>query len=367
MLGTPMSGSTRNTGTWLVTGGSGFIGTNFVRRALSDTPHRIVNVDALRYSAHPGNLRDVEENPRYVFHHADIGDAPRLRELFHVERPSAVLNLAAESHVDRSIDAPAPFIQTNVVGTFTLLEAALAHHRQLSERARAEFRFVHVSTDEVYGSVDEAGLFTESSPYAPSSPYAASKAAADHLVRAYAATYGLPTIVTNASNNYGPHQFPEKLIPLVVLNALEEKPLPVYGDGKNVRDWMYVDDHVRALMLVLERGKPGASYNVGASQERTTLEVVESICSILERLAPRSEGGHRELIQYVADRPGHDRRYAIDAQKLRTELGWEPAETFESGLLRTVSWYLEHREWCEQATSGGYRRERLGLAGEKAS
>jgi dTDP-glucose 4,6-dehydratase len=271
------------------------------------------------------------------------------------------LNLAAESHVDRSIDAPAAFIQTNVVGTFTLLEVALEHYRGLSEAERASFRVVHVSTDEVFGSLGPTGAFSESSPYAPTSPYSASKAGADHLVRAYFTTYGLPTLVTICSNNFGPYQFPEKLIPLMILNALESKPLPVYGDGKNVRDWIFVADHVRALMQVLVRGRPGETYGISANQERTTLEVVDAVCDILDELVPRTRGSYRELVALVPDRPGHDRRYAVDAAKSKNQLGWRPSESFESGLGRTVRWYLDHREWCERASWSGYRRERLGL------
>ena len=348
--------------TILVTGGAGFIGSNFVRYWLREEPGRLVNLDKLTYAGNLDSLADVLDDPRHVFVQGDICDGPMVRQLLEEFRPWAIVNFAAESHVDRSIDGPAEFVQTNVVGTFRLLEAARNYWSGLSADEKERFRFLHVSTDEVYGSLGPTGYFTEETPYAPNSPYSASKAAADHFARAYHHTYGLPVLVTNCSNNYGPYQFPEKLIPLMILNAVEGKPLPVYGDGQNIRDWLYVEDHCRALRLVLKKAKPGSEYNIGGNCERTNLQVVHAICEIVDRLRP--DLPHRpcsQLITFVQDRPGHDRRYAIDASKIRRELGWEPRETFETGLERTVRWYLENTTWVERVTSGKYRRERLGL------
>ncbi|MEO8503546.1 MAG: dTDP-glucose 4,6-dehydratase [Acidobacteriota bacterium] len=355
--------------TLLVTGGAGFIGANFVRHALDKTASRIVVLDKLTYAGNLANLAEVAGNPRFVFVQADITDRVAVRAAFAEHAPTAVLNFAAESHVDRSIDSPGDFVQTNIVGAFELLEAARHHSASLSAEARAAFRFLHVSTDEVYGSLGETGLFSEETAYAPNSPYAASKASADHLVRAYHHTFGLPTLITNCSNNYGPFQFPEKLIPLMILNALEGKPLPIYGDGKNVRDWLYVEDHCAGILRVLERGLPGEKYNLGGNSERTNLEIVHTLCDLLEsalpataneRLKERKIGRYRDLMTFVADRPGHDRRYAIDASKISRELGWQPTHDFESGMAATVRWYLAHRDWCESVQSGRYRRERLG-------
>ena len=347
--------------TLLVTGGAGFIGGNFVLDLLArETDLTIVNLDALTYAGNLDTLAPLRGNPRHIFVEGDIRDRALVRRLLAEHRPDAVVNFAAESHVDRSIDAPGDFIQTNVLGTFELLEAARAHRETLTGSARDEFRLLHVSTDEVYGSLGKTGFFTETTPYAPNSPYSASKAASDHLVRAYHHTYGLPVLTTNCSNNYGPYQFPEKLIPLMILNALAGKPLPVYGDGQNIRDWLYVGDHCRAIQRVLEAGRPGEVYNIGGHNEKTNLEVVNTLCSLLNELAP-AEADYQRLITFVADRPGHDRRYAIDAGKIQRELGWQPAETFESGLRKTVQWYLENSEWCQRVTSGAYRGERLGL------
>ena len=348
-----------------VTGGAGFIGSAVVRRLVRDTAATVVNVDSLTYAGNLDSVREVAEDPRYRFERVDIRDAAELRRVFTEHRPSAVLHLAAESHVDRSIDGPAEFVGTNVVGTFTLLEEARRHWQSLGGEARARFRFLHVSTDEVFGSLGEEGLFHEERPYAPSSPYSASKAGSDHLVRAWHHTYGLPVLTTHCSNNYGPYQFPEKLIPLVILNALEGKPLPVYGRGENVRDWLYVEDHADALLAVLERGRPGETYCIGGHNEMRNLDVVRAICALVDEAAPDPAGGARErLIRFVEDRPGHDLRYAIDAGKIRRELGWTPRESFETGLRRTVRWYLENRAWWERVRSGAYRGERLGLGAE---
>jgi dTDP-glucose 4,6-dehydratase len=346
----------------LVTGGAGFIGSNFVLSTLRAGGGRIVNLDKLTYAGNLDNLATVDGDPRHVFVHGDICDRALCARLLAEHRPSAIVNFAAESHVDRSIDGPDDFIRTNVVGTFTLLEAARAYRATLPAGEAADFRFLHVSTDEVYGSLGPSGLFTEETRHAPNSPYAASKAAADHLVRAYHHTYGLPTVTTNCSNNYGPLQFPEKLIPLMILNALEGKPLPVYGDGQNVRDWLYVGDHCEALRAVLAGGKPGETYNIGGMNEWTNLDLVRTLCALLDELSPSKEGSYARLVTFVADRPGHDRRYAIDASKIRRELGWSPAHTFEQGIRETVRWYLDHREWCGRITQGVYRRERLGLS-----
>ena len=351
--------------TILVTGGAGFIGGNFVLGTVGD--YRVVNLDALTYAGNPDTLASVSDNPDHVFVKGRIGDRGLVDRLLAEYRPSAVVNFAAETHVDRSIDGPKAFVQTNVVETHELLEAALSYWRALEGEAQDGFRFLHISTDEVYGTLGPEGYFTEESPFRPNSPYAASKAASDHLVRAYHHTYGLPTLTTNCSNNYGPYHFPEKLIPLMILAALREEPLPVYGDGQQIRDWLYVEDHCRAILAVLEHGRPGETYNVGGHNERTNLEVVKIICALLDELVPGFElvpgSLHESLITFVADRPGHDRRYAIDAGKIERELRWRPEETLETGMEKTVRWYLENRWWCEAALSRGYRGERLGLGG----
>jgi dTDP-glucose 4,6-dehydratase len=352
--------------TLLVTGGAGFIGSNLVQHALdhdADGLVRVVIVDKLTYAGSKLSLERQLEDPRVTFIQADIADHDAIARAFKETRPDAVLNLAAETHVDRSIDGPQPFIDTNIVGTFVLLEAARRHAAALPARARDAFRFLHVSTDEVYGTLGTTGQFSEETAYAPNSPYAASKASADHLVRAYFHTYGLPILITNCSNNYGPFQFPEKLIPLMILNALDLRPLPIYGDGGNVRDWLHVEDHCAGILLVLAKGQVGEKYNIGGGSERTNLEIVDGICAALDELRPAARS-RRSLKTFVPDRPGHDRRYAIDASKIRRELGWAPARTFETGLRETVRWYLEHRGWCEHVQSGGYGRERLGLAAE---
>jgi dTDP-glucose 4,6-dehydratase len=349
----------------LVTGGAGFIGSAVVRRLLADGAARVVNVDKLTYAGNLESLPGAEDHPRYTFEHADICDAPRMRRVFEQHRPDAVLHLAAESHVDRSIDAAADFVTTNVTGTFTLLEEARRYWDGLAGEARAAFRFLHVSTDEVFGSADDGGAFDEDSPYRPSSPYSASKAASDHLVRAWHRTYGLPVLVTNCSNNYGPCQFPDKLIPLMILKALAGEPMPVYGRGENVRDWLYVDDHVQALLAVLRRGVPGATYCIGGGEPHRNLDVVRRLCALLDELAP-ADAPRERLIRFVEDRPGHDLRYAVDASKVRRETGWAPRESFDSGLRRTVRWYLENGAWTEHVLSGSYRGERLGRAGAAA-
>jgi dTDP-glucose 4,6-dehydratase len=348
--------------TILVTGGAGFIGSSLVRYLVGEAGARVVNVDALTYAGNLDSLADVAGSDRHVFEQVDICDAAALGRIFGEHRPRAVMHLAAESHVDRSIDGSAAFVRTNVLGSYTLLEAARVYWKGLPAPDRDRFRFLHVSTDEVYGSLGETGLFSESTPYEPRSPYSASKAASDHLARAWHHTYGLPVLVTNCSNNYGPYQFPEKLIPVVILKALAGSPIPVYGRGENRRDWLYVDDHVRALMQVLERGVVGETYNIGGNNERSNLEVVKKICGLLDELAPASSGdAYESLISFVADRPGHDWRYAIDATKIADEVGWSPSESVDSGLRKTVSWYLENREWYERILSGSYRLERLGL------
>ncbi len=354
----------------VVTGGAGFIGCNFVRHALERTDAEVVVLDKLTYAGSLESLAEVEGHERYRFVRGDIADREVvLRTFLHV-RPTAVVNFAAESHVDRSIDGPAEFIRTNVVGTFELLEAARHYTAGLAGDERERFRFLHVSTDEVYGSLGETGLFSEDTPYAPNSPYAASKASADHLARAYFHTYGLPVLVTNCSNNYGPYQFPEKLIPLMILNAVDGKDLPIYGDGSNVRDWIHVEDHCAGVLLALERGRPGEKYNLGGGNERTNLEVVDAICEVLERelpaagnpaLAGRGISSYAGLKQRVPDRPGHDWRYAIDSTKARGKLGWAPRYDFESGIVATVRWYLDRRAWCDAVTTGRYERQRLGL------
>ncbi|HEX5435630.1 MAG TPA: dTDP-glucose 4,6-dehydratase [Gemmatimonadaceae bacterium] len=348
--------------TILVTGGAGFIGNTLVRQLISETHCTVVNVDKLTYAGNRESLADVDDSPRYRFERADIADPTAIRRILQLHRPEAVIHLAAESHVDRSIDGPADFLRTNVLGTYTLLEATREYWSGLPDAARVAFRFHHVSTDEVFGSLGSAGAFAEDTPYRPSSPYSATKAASDHLVRAWHHTYGVPTLVTNCSNNYGPFQFPEKLIPLMILTALEERPLPVYGDGLNVRDWLYVEDHCRALRLVLEKGRVGETYNIGGHTEKTNIEVVRTICDLLDQLRPRRGGRpYAELITFVGDRPGHDRRYAIDAAKIDRELGWRPQESFESGLRRTVRWYLDNPDWCSRVRDGTYRLERLGV------
>ena len=346
----------------LVTGAAGFIGSAVVRQLIRETDHEVVNVDKLTYAGNLESLAETLDDPRHHFEQVDICDADEVARVFDQQRPDAVMHLAAESHVDRSIDGPGEFIRTNVTGTFTLLHAAKVYWSNLEAKAREVFRFHHVSTDEVYGSLGATGYFTEETAYDPRSPYSASKAASDHLARAWFHTYHMPTIVTNCSNNYGPYHFPEKLIPLVILNAKAGKPLPIYGKGDNIRDWLFVDDHARALRLVLEKGKPGETYNIGGHNERTNLEVVQAICTLLDELTPESPHvPHSQLITFVADRPGHDQRYAIDAGKIERELGWTPAETFETGLKRTVAWYLENEGWCRNVQSGGYLQERLGL------
>ncbi|KAB8316067.1 dTDP-glucose 4,6-dehydratase [Tolypothrix campylonemoides VB511288] len=348
--------------TWLVTGGAGFIGANFVLDAVR-AGVRVVNLDLLTYAGNPDTLSALDGDPNHVFVQGDIGDAAFVARLLREHRPDAVVNFAAESHVDRSIDGPAAFVQTNVVGTLSLLERVRDHWKALDAAARDSFRFLHVSTDEVYGSLGETGKFTEATPYAPNSPYSASKAASDHLVRAFHHTYGLPVLTTNCSNNYGPYQFPEKLIPLMIAKALAGEPLPVYGDGRNVRDWLYVGDHCAAIRRVLEAGRIGETYNVGGDAERANIDVVATICALLDARRPLPGGRAREsLITYVKDRPGHDRRYAIDASKLKRELGWAPTVTFEQGIERTVDWYLGHQDWVKRVLDGSYRLERIGQA-----
>jgi dTDP-glucose 4,6-dehydratase len=361
-------------GTLLVTGGAGFIGCNFVRLAMTRADDRVVVLDKLTYAGNLASLQDVAHDPRLVFVRGDIADRPLVERLLDEHRPQALVNFAAESHVDRSIDSPGGFVHTNIVGTFELLEASRRHLDRLTADERRRWRFLHVSTDEVYGSLGPEGRFTETTPYAPNSPYAASKASADHLVRAYHRTYDLPALITNCSNNYGPYQFPEKLIPLVTLNALEGRALPIYGDGGNIRDWLFVEDHCAGILRALEAGRPGESYNLGGDTERTNLQIVDAICDTLERITPAGGNPHlseqgvtsyRDLKTFVPDRKGHDYRYAIDAGRARAELGWCPRHDFASGLERTVRWYVEHRDWCEIVQSGGgYRRERLGLGAE---
>ncbi len=343
--------------TILVTGGAGFIGSNFVLAQLKATSNKIINLDKLTYAGNLGNLSGTENDPRHVFVQGDIADYDLMETLLSEHKPDAVVNFAAESHVDRSIHGPEDFIQTNVVGTFRLLEAVRNHWSNLDSDKKAEFRFLHVSTDEVYGSLSESDpAFKETNAYAPNSPYSASKASSDHLVRAYHHTYGLPVLTTNCSNNYGPYQFPEKLIPLLIMNALQGKALPIYGDGKNIRDWLYVGDHCTAIHEVLNKGQVGEVYNIGGNYEKTNLEIVHTVCEILDELVPDSAyRPHKKLITFVKDRPGHDRRYAIDPEKIRDEIGWEPAETFDSGIRKTVAWYLEHKEWVDNIVSGDYQ------------
>ncbi len=351
--------------TVLVTGGAGFIGGNFVHFLVGKGGFRVVNLDKLTYAGNLDTLVSLEDHPRYRFVQGDIGDGKLVARLLKGEGVDAVVNFAAESHVDRSIEEPAEFIRTNVLGTFNLLDCARAYWNALEGEAKAGFRFLHVSTDEVYGSLGAEGLFTESSPYAPNSPYSASKASSDHLVRAWFHTYGLPVLTTNCSNNYGPYQFPEKLVPLFVHKALKGEPLPIYGDGANVRDWLYVEDHCSAIARVLATGRPGEVYNVGGNSERTNLQVIDTLCGLLDELVPDSpHRPHARLKTFVPDRPGHDLRYAIDASKLKNELGWLPAETFDSGMRRTVQWYLDNGDWVERVMDGSYRGERLGQSGD---
>ena len=346
--------------TFLITGGAGFIGSAVVRELIQNSTHRVVNVDKLTYAGNLESLVNVETSERYAFVQADICDAPAMQQLFEQHQPDVVMHLAAESHVDRSIDGPAEFIQTNVVGTTVLLEAARSYWNSLEGGRRDAFRFHHISTDEVYGDLEGTDdLFTEETSYAPSSPYSASKASSDHLVRAWQRTYGLPTLVTNCSNNYGPYHFPEKLIPLMILNALAGKPLPVYGDGQQIRDWLYVEDHARALIKVATEGEIGETYNIGGHNEKANLTVVETLCDLLQELVPQ-EQSYRELITFVTDRPGHDVRYAIDASKIERELGWTPEETFETGLRKTVQWYLANETWWKRVQDGSYQGQRLG-------
>lgn len=345
----------------VVTGGAGFIGSAVIRKGIAERGASILNIDKLTYAANPANLSTVEDNRLYNFAQIDICDEPALREAIFAFKPDAILHLAAESHVDRSIDGPGEFIQTNIVGTFTLLKVAREYYESLRGQEAEGFRFLHVSTDEVYGSLDAEGLFSENTPYAPNSPYSASKASSDHLARAWLHTFGLPVLISNCSNNYGPYQFPEKLIPLISLNGMAGVPLPVYGDGSNIRDWLYVDDHADALWTIIETGVIGEKYLIGGRSEKTTLEIVTSICAILDDRLPGLSSGSREgLIEYVTDRPGHDFRYAIDASKIEAELGWKPKETFDSGLARTVDWYLSRREWWEPLLPE-YQGQRLGL------
>jgi dTDP-glucose 4,6-dehydratase len=356
--------------TWLVTGGAGFIGSNFVRAALESTAARIIVLDKLTYAGRLQNLASVADDPRYTFIEADISDRASVSAIFREYQPTAVVNFAAESHVDRSIDGPTAFVTTNIVGTFELLEASRQLLAQSGEAARRAFRFLHISTDEVYGSLGPTGAFDERTPYQPNSVYSASKASADHLVRAYQQTFEVPSIITNCSNNFGPHQLPEKLIPLVILNAAEGKPLPIYGDGGHIRDWLYVGDHCEGILQVLERGQPGEKYNIGGDNERTNLEIVDALCDALEAALPASANPalksagiarYADLKQFVSDRPGHDRRYAINAEKIRRELGWRAKVGFDAGIRATVRWYLDNREWCESVEADGSQRERRGI------
>ncbi len=351
-----------NSGCILLTGGCGFIGSAVVRHLMQETRHTVVNVDALTYAGHKANVAPVADNPRYHVAKVDVTDREALDALFAQHRPDAVMHLAAESHVDRSIEGPAAFIQTNVVGTYMLLEAALHYWRALPEARQDAFRFLHVSTDEVYGELGHTRYFTEETPYDPRSPYSATKASSDHLVRAWNHTYGLPTLITNCSNNYGPYQYPEKLIPVVILKALQQEPIPVYGRGENVRDWLYVADHARALLEVLWRGQVGETYNIGGHNEQKNIDVVTMLCTLLDELQPHTDGKpYSDQITFVTDRPGHDFRYAIDASKIESTLGWTPQETFASGLRKTVAWYLANLAWCEEVTANTYNLERLGV------
>ena len=344
----------------IVTGGAGFIGSALIRYLIRETDVEVMNLDKLTYAGNPASLREVDDSPRYHFTRADICDGAAVKKLFREFRPDAIMHLAAESHVDRSIDGPLEFVRTNVLGTATLLDAALEYWKTLPEDKKQSFRFQHISTDEVYGSLGATGLFTENTPYDPRSPYSASKASSDHMVRAWHHTFGLPVLLSNCSNNYGPYHFPEKLIPLVILNALDGKELPIYGKGENIRDWLFVEDHARALWLIDRKGRVGETYNIGGRNERTNLQVVRAICRILDELRPKASGSYADQITFVTDRPGHDLRYAIDADKLRNELGWEPREDFDSGLKLTVKWYLENDWWWRPIREGKYSGERLG-------
>ena len=346
------------TQTWLVTGGAGFIGGNFVLRQVLENNVRVINLDKLTYAGNLDTLKQLENNDNHIFIQGDITDNDLVAEIFDKYKPNAVVNFAAESHVDRSIDAPDDFIQTNILGTFNLLKNSLNYYQSLD--SDNHFRFLHVSTDEVYGSLGDTGLFTETTPYSPNSPYSASKASSDHLVRAYCHTYGLPVLTTNCSNNYGPYQFPEKLIPLMITKALNFESLPVYGDGKNIRDWLFVTDHCKAIETVLKKGKIGEVYNVGGNEEKQNIQVVHTLCDILDEVAPNSGKSRRDLITFVKDRPGHDQRYAIDSSKLQNKLGWKPEETFESGIRKTVQWYLDNKIWCDRVLDGSYQGQRLG-------
>ena len=353
----------------LITGGAGFIGSALIRHIIKNTPDSVINIDKLTYAGNLESLAEISGNERYFFEHADICDAAEITRIFEQYQPDAVMHLAAESHVDRSISGPAAFIETNIVGTYILLDAARKYWASLNGEKKTHFRFHHISTDEVYGDLPhpdevinnkELPLFTETTAYAPSSPYSASKASSDHLVRAWLRTYGLPVLVTNCSNNYGPYHFPEKLIPLVILNALKGKPLPVYGKGDQIRDWLFVEDHARALYTVLTEGKPGETYNIGGHNEKKNIDVVHTICDLLDEIVPK-EGSYRDQITYVTDRPGHDRRYAIDADKISRELGWKPKDTFDSGIRKTIEWYLNNAEWCRHVQDGSYQYDRLGI------
>lgn len=346
-----------------ITGGAGFIGSALTRHLINDTQHQVVNIDKLTYAGHLESLEMVSNSNRYAFEATDICDSVAVNKIFNTHKPDVIMHLAAESHVDRSIDGSIEFIKTNINGTHVLLEESLTYWKNLSEDKKSNFRFLHVSTDEVYGSLGSEGFFTEDTPYDPRSPYSSSKASSDHLVRAWHHTYGLPVLITNCSNNYGPYQFPEKLIPVIILKALQGDEIPVYGNGDNIRDWLFVDDHVAALVTVLEKGIPGETYNIGGHNEKRNIEVVETVCDILQELKPLSAHTHyRDQIRFVKDRPGHDFRYAIDASKIERELGWKPKETFESGIKRTINWYLENKEWTEAVTNQTYNLERLGTA-----
>ncbi len=346
---------------FLITGGAGFIGSAVIRHLIENTSYEVVNLDKLTYAGNLQSLKSVSSSDRYSFEKVDICDANEVRRVLETHKPDIIMHLAAESHVDRSIDGPMEFIQTNIVGTYTLLDEARRYYSELSDNKKEIFRFHHISTDEVYGDLEGTDeLFTETTPYSPSSPYSASKASSDHLVRAWQRTYGFPTLITNCSNNYGPYHFPEKLIPLVILNALEDKPLPIYGKGDQIRDWLFVEDHARALVIVATKGAIGETYNIGGHNEKQNIEVVETICSILDTKVPK-DVAYKELITFVPDRPGHDVRYAIDASKIAKELGWTPKETFESGLAKTVEWYLSNEEWWSAVLDGSYQRERLGV------
>lgn len=345
----------------IVTGGAGFIGSALIRHIIKDTNHTVANVDKLTYAGHLESLKEISNSVRYTFEKVDICDSKEIKRIFQQYKPDAIMHLAAESHVDRSIDGSAEFIRTNIVGTHTLLEEAKEYWKALDGESKKKFRFLHISTDEVYGALSETGFFTEETPYDPRSPYSSSKASSDHLVRAWYHTYGLPTMITNCSNNYGPYQFPEKLIPVVILKALQGKEIPVYGKGENVRDWLYVDDHAKALLTVLLNGTPGETYNIGGHNEKKNIDVVNTICSTLDKLSPKSNGkSYKDQITFVTDRPGHDFRYAIDASRIEKELGWKPIETFETGMLKTIQWYINNISWCEAVTKNNYGLERLG-------